>query len=165
MPNQDQWARLEDHPAYVFFLKSRLYRSSLREQQKAVSEMKNPERGLRVLLPKGKITEAEARNYSRMEFTPKTKLAGLDDIPTAWYKADFLSKLYQLRQGKENSFIPLFGGFNAFSIGSNDLPSGIVMKASLYMMKQYEDALDAVVLDSPLSPQARAQFDDFELVM
>ena len=163
MPNKEQWAKLQNHPAYVFFLNSRLTRSHRSEQQEVVGKMENPPKGLSVLLPKGVVTLDEAREYARMEYTPKTKLVGLSDIPVAWYKVDFLHQLYELRQGSENSFLPLLGGFNGFSVGSDTLPSGIVMKASLYMMKQYEDAIDGIILDSPLSDKARAQFDNFPL--
>lgn len=164
LPNRDQWSKLEDHPAFQFFLNGRSYRSEREEQQEALNKIKQPqEKGWRILLPKGKVTEAQARSYSRMDYNPETKLIGLQNMPTAWYKADFLCSLYSLGRGSANSFIPLLGGFNGFSIGSNNLVSGLVMKASLYIVKEFEDGTGDRIISSPLSQKAREQFDDYSL--
>lgn len=164
IPNRKQWDKLESHPVYEFFLRGRLWRSDHEEQVEAYSKMKNPSKTkLSIFLPKGKVTREQAKNYSKMEYTPDTKLDGLEDLKTAWFKVDFLCKLYGIETDSPNAFIPLFGGFNGFSVGSNELVPGLITKASLYLVREFEDNVVESILASPLSQQAREQFDSYIL--
>lgn len=163
IPNEKQWAKLENHPVYEFFLNGRLDRSKQKGQEEILKKMDPIKPSIfNILIPKGKLTAAEAKNYSRMDYNPDTILVGLESMKSGYYRTSFLCELYDLSKGNL-AFYPLFAGFNGFSVGSNDLPSGLVMKASLYIIKEFEDDTGDRVISSPLSQKAREQFDDYSL--